>query len=289
MRDKEQTLGTTLPDSPTVKPVSKLAQADAAMVTWLNLLFNRYLYMLVLTLAVAYLAFSWYTTQLKYAELQAYQAEGSFALSRTDTALRFQRDNFANRPLITTYAGDSLLELNDLGSTITVNGQTNTLWEAYHGYTVDAQNSRFFHSISRDGWTLFKELTLLPESNHLLIEYYFRNDVKRSDVSLQVAHYRYHYLSTQLNEDGFEAILGRSIGLPEIDQQKYPRYKLNLKINIDQLKKDKSSFKLEEGYKNQYGLISINVNYDLNDIPINERTLIASETIDWEETVPFQK
>lgn len=252
---------------------------------WRTLMYllEKQIHFIVLAVAVIYLAYSWFTLQIKYAQIQTYNFESVINLSREGVSLSFYRDSGTNRPAISTDKGEVVMELTDWASAITVNDNTKSLWNNNHGYTVDAKNARLYHAISGEGWTLFKELTLADSPNKVLVEYYFRSDRANVNLTLLLSHFRYHYNSLRLLENGFEALIGGSRTGTPAEQNANPTYKLSLTSDAKTCNGVPAPVQFAENDRNNFGVINITSTYTLRDIPANKRTLVACEVITWEK------
>jgi hypothetical protein len=249
----------------------------------LTYLLEKQIHFLVLAVAVIYLAYSWFSLQVKYAQIQTYNFESVINLSREGVSLSFYRDSGTNRPLISTNKGEIIMEFTDWASAITVNENTKSLWNNNHGYSVDAKNSRFFHAINGEGWTLFKEITIDPKPNRVLVEYYFRSNSDAVNLTLRLSHFRYHYNTPQIFENGFETLIGGSRTSPPAQQNANPNYKLSLTSDTKLCNGVPAPVKFVESERNSLGVINLTGTYTLRDIPANKRTLVACEVITWEK------
>jgi hypothetical protein len=263
----------------------KVEYAEVTRPVWRVIIYllEKQIHFMVLAVAVVYLAYSWFTLQVKYAQIQTYNFESVINLSREGVSLSFYRDSGTNRPLISTAQGEVIMEFTDWASSITVNDTTKSLWNNKHGYSVDTKNSRFYHAINGDGWTLFKEVTLEAKPNRVLVEYYFRSDKETVNLTLMLSHFRYHYNSSRLLENGFEALLGGSRTSPPAEQNANPNYKLALTADAKVCNGTPVAVKFAETDRNNFGVINITGTYTLRDIPANKRTLVACEVITWEK------
>ncbi len=273
-----------VPEIPTRPPeaTGKKAGRGRNPLAGLIWLLDHHIHFLVLLFGLAYVLYSWFNLQSKYVQSQANEFEGTFNLSLGQTEMKFFRDAGSNRPVISSIFGDKLLEFSDWGSTITVNGVSRDLWATEHGYSLDAKNAKFYHSMRRDDWTLFQEITLGPEPNRALVEYYFRSNAAPADVTLELGHYRYHFTEPKLGNLGFEALIGGGRNNPEEDQDKNVRYKLAMQVNLAAFPGGSVPVKLTAGTRNKFGLTSVTTTYAFRNLPVNERTLVASEELLWE-------
>lgn len=260
---------------------SKLSRADNRIMKVIRFLLARHIHFIVLALAVVYLGYSWFSVQTKYAQTKGYDFDGVVKLAYGNTLVNFYRDAGHNRPLITTTEGDPLLEISDWASSISVNGVSRNLWDTYHSYDLDSKRNRFYQAMTYGSWTLFKEITAGPEPNRVQVEYYFRTSEQLDEVRLQLGHFNYHFVEPHLGNLGFESYLSAK-NIPEEEQARNIRYKLALQVNLAAFQGGVAPVKITEGSKDKYGLTSINSTYTYNNLPVNERILLASEEFTWE-------
>lgn len=270
-------------DEPAVAPKpGKVAALDNRLTRALKYLLDKQIHFIVLALAVVYLCYSWYSVQSKYVKTQGYNFEGVIKLATGKTNLNFYRDAGTNRPLLTTSQGEPLLEISDWASSITINGATRSLWDTWHTYDMDNKTNKLYHAMTRDTWTLFQEVSAGPEPNRVLIEYYFRSSQKTGEVSLQLGHFDYHFIAPTIGNLGFETYLSGG-KVAEEEQDRNVRYHLALRVNLGAYPDGVAPVKLSEGARNRLGLTSINTRYTFSSLPANERVLLASEEITWNE------
>jgi len=277
------------------------ASAKSPIMRFITYLLDKQIHFIVLGLAVAYLTYSWFSIQVKYTQIQSYDFMGVITISYRDTNMFFFRDTSDNRPVIATQTNDRLLEYKDSNSIITVNGISTKLWDTSHGYNLDSQNAKLYQSMSRDDWVVFKEVTVGPDNKRTLVEYYYRNDKRASDVSLELGHYG-NFVSTNIDKDNFEAVVGSGLYVvtpkagqasgqtgsePSVSgwgstQSQTPRYRVNLKINTVALKNVEITVKNGSDLNEQGNLKNVVTNYSLKSVSLNQRVLLASEEIIWQ-------
>ncbi|NWJ45081.1 MAG: hypothetical protein HXX08_04295 [Chloroflexi bacterium] len=285
-----------------VTETEEKTSAKSPVMRFITYLLDKQIHFIVLGLAIAYLAYSWFSIQVKYTQIQSYDFMGAISISYRDTNLYFFRDTGDSRPVIASQTSDRLLEYRDWNSSITVNGNSLKLWDTSNGYNVDSQNAKLYQSMSRNDWVVFKEVTLGPDPKRVLVEYYYRNDKRASDVSLELGHYG-NFVSTKVNKDNFEAVVGSGLyvvtpkagqasgqtGLePSVigwgtTQSQTPRYLVNLKINTAALKNVELAIKNGSDVSEQGTLQNVVTTYSLKSISLNQRVLLASEEIIWQD------
>lgn len=246
---------------------------------------DRYLAVIVLGLGLLVLTYSWFQTQQRLSQAEVNQFEGLMRLDYLDDALLFQRDSGSMRPSLTLPGGFSLLEYSDRQSFITVNGNRSSLWEAEHGYALDAANHTLYHTIKGDGWTLTKEITLGPANRQFKINYYYLNPAGPSETTLTLAHFHYYYANPVITAQGFSA------GIIQATREQFERQGANLPPPRYRLSLSKGTelpgwinFKTySEPAPGRFGLANILTEYEARPLPGNERVLIASEVISWNQ------
>ena len=245
---------------------------------------DRYLAIIILTLAILFLGYNWVLTQQQLSRLETTNYEGLIRLDYQDSAIRFQRDAATERPALTTPAGFSLLAYNDQLSTINVNGSQTNLWDTAHGYTTDPTNQTLYHAMQGNGWTLTKEIKLGPGNQQATINYYYLNPAQDSQVSLILEHFHWYFTDSQITSTGFtgqfqEASREQLEQTQPIFTQKHYQLSLNKGGNLPGW----VSYKVYSGEQNQWGFYSFFTRYDAQPVKANQRTLIGSEVISWNE------
>jgi hypothetical protein len=77
--------------------------------------------------------------------------DGVIGLGDAATAITFHRDSGTGRPS-DLLSGKDVLDYTDAASTITLDGQTQTLWSADHGYSSDTGKRQISSTTSGAGW-----------------------------------------------------------------------------------------------------------------------------------------
>jgi hypothetical protein len=136
----------------------------------------------------------------------------------------------------------------------------------------------------------------------VLVEYFYRNDKRASDVSLELGHYG-NFVSTKVNKANFEAVVGSGLYVvtPKVGQasgqtgsepsvigwgttqSQTPRYLVNVKINTAALKNVEIAIKNGSDLSEQGTLQNVVTTYSLNSVSLNQRVLLASEEIIWQD------
>lgn len=101
-----------------------------------------------------------------------YHGEQSYSMG--PMSYTFQMLAGTDRPNV-SYAGTSLLSLVDWSSTISIDGHVSTLWDNYHGYDYDRQNTNdteFFSTTSGNGWQVV-EVVKLTSTHSVTVAYSF--------------------------------------------------------------------------------------------------------------------
>lgn len=268
----------------------KKSNLDTRLTNILQYLLDKQIHFVILALAFVYLTFSWFSTQSKFAQLQADNVEPSIvSLNKGSSAISFNRDSAKSRPTIKSNTGEKILEFNDLDNLITVNGVTTKLWDTDHNYKTDAANSRLYHEMNSGKWTLFQEVTLGPDPNRVQIEYYYRNDDTVSDVTLRLSHNQTYFTAPQLSQAGFKAQVSSGAYTSLEDQAANPRYSVEMKVNSGAFGNLPLVTKVEEGSNDKGGLTGILTTYNVRNIHVNQRTLVASEEITWQDSPLLKK
>jgi hypothetical protein len=77
--------------------------------------------------------------------------DGVIGLGDAATAITFHRDSGAGRPSA-VFGGQNVLDYADAASTITLDGQSQTLWSADHGYSSDTGKRQIYSTTTGAGW-----------------------------------------------------------------------------------------------------------------------------------------
>jgi hypothetical protein len=128
----------------------------------------------VLLLGLIFLAITHFNGVLKNTTSVADLFQGTKAYSDGPMSYSFQEWAGTDRPDI-IYNGIDVLNYVDWSSTMSVDGHVSNLWDNFHGYDYDRQNTNdteFFATTSGYGWQLQEVIKLI--SNHSVqIMYYF--------------------------------------------------------------------------------------------------------------------
>lgn len=246
---------------------------------------DRHLVAIVLGIGLLLLSYSWLQTQQRLSRAEVNNFEGLIRLDYLDNALIFQRDSASDRPTIAAPGGFGLIEYSDRLSYLTVNGTRSSLWDGDHGYTIDPANHTLYHSIRGEGWTLTKEITLGPGNRQFKLNYYYLNTATVSEVTLTLAHFHYYYVNPVVTAQGFSAEI-RAATREQIEGQydtlPPPRYKINVSKGPELAGwVDYKSYSEPQG--SRFGIQNLLSSFEARPIPLNERTLIASEVVTWDE------
>jgi hypothetical protein len=84
-------------------------------------------------------------------ERQQAAYDGVIGLGDAATAITFHRDSGSGRPSV-LLSGNDVLDYADAASTITLDGQTQSLWGADHGYSSDTGTRQISSTTSGVGW-----------------------------------------------------------------------------------------------------------------------------------------
>jgi hypothetical protein len=101
-----------------------------------------------------------------------YRGEQSYSMG--PMSYTFQENAGTDRPNI-YFNGASLLSYVDWSSTISIDGHVSTLWDNYHGYDYDRQNTNdteFFSTSSGYGWQVV-EVVKLTSNRSVTVQYSF--------------------------------------------------------------------------------------------------------------------
>ncbi len=247
---------------------------------------DRYLVVIVLGLGLLFLGWSWFQTQQRLSEALVSNYEGLIRLDVGDNAIVFQRDAPTQRPALTVPGGFDLVDYNDRLSTITVNGLTTSLWDAAHGYAVDAQKHLLYHTIKGEGWTLTKEVDLGGPNRQLKISYYYTNPGGPSEVSLKLAHLHYYYTDPVVTAQGFTASIARATREETERNRANPaalRYSLRVSPNPNLSGAEVLRYRAFSEPANAYGSYNIWSSFESRPVLANERTLVGAEIVEWND------
>ncbi len=130
-------------------------------------------------------------------------------LSNGKLSLVFHRDSGTGRPSL-TFNGQKLLDYVDSASTISVDGQTQPLWNGDHGYTVDTTKRQVVSTSSGSDWQVV-EVAALSDVNTVTINYSFVSMPKQGtgprQVVLYIAHSHRAWLAPNITGASFDAIV----------------------------------------------------------------------------------
>jgi hypothetical protein len=250
------------------------------MLQFLRKNLDRHLVTLVLGLAFTFLIFSWFQTQQRLSKMESGTFEGLISLNYQEVSLLFGRDNSQDRPAIATGNGVVLFQYSDRLSSITVNGNSSNLWDTSHGYSIEVEKHTLYHTMQGAGWILTKEVVLGSDSHQIRINYYFLSPLRTSEVSLTLAHTQPTFLDLKTDSQGFKAnVAGRR---PiDLDQpQLKPAYLLS--VSRDPNLSAAIRYKVYAGTEGQTGPAVIYSNFERPPVLANQRTLLASELINWD-------
>ncbi len=116
----------------------------------------------VLVGGVVFLIFFNFNSELKTTTVANDHFHGDVAFSHGPFAYRFQEDGGLDRPAL-SYAGEDLISYSEWGSTASVDGVVQELWNNNHGYEYDTSKDRLYNAISGTGWQLVEIVTLVND------------------------------------------------------------------------------------------------------------------------------
>lgn len=193
---------------------------------------------------------------------EKHQHEISASTGQTEAT--FTLNSGANKPVI-TYDDETVLEVSGWSSTVTVDDRTRELWSHTFDYSKHGEEGDLYYTRGRDNYEIRQYTTVDHKS--VTTEYYIVPDqgADIDDVTLSLAHYRWHYDNVTVSNEtvSFEySSNGQEYeGTVEIDGEYDDVY-----VNPS-----------EEGYN------YFTTDYSIEDPEPNERTLIARETITFNE------
>ncbi len=126
----------------------------------LNHMVRKVITPVVLLAGVLVLAVYHFNGVLKVTTIQDNLFHGVTAYSAGPLQSAFQLNAGTGRPSI-TYATTSLMSYVDWNSTIAIDGQTQNLWDNYHGYSQDTARRQIFSTTSGDSWQVVEVVTLV--------------------------------------------------------------------------------------------------------------------------------
>jgi hypothetical protein len=124
----------------------------------------------VLVLGILLLVFFNFNAILKAEIIKDDHFNGDIAFSRGGFAYRFQKDAGLDRPAL-SYNRQDLVSYSEWGSTISIDGQVQELWNNYHGYDYDEAKQQTFSTTTSttsnatggNGWQLIETVTLVND------------------------------------------------------------------------------------------------------------------------------
>jgi hypothetical protein len=144
-------------------------------------------------------------------ERQQTAYDGVIGLGDAAAAITFHRDSGLGRPAV-FFGNQDVLDYSDTASTITLDGQTQTLWSADHGYSSDTGKRQIFSTTMGAGWQVVAVATVGDHS--VTVSYAFvsspRQGAGPQQVILTIAHTHRAWLNPAYTASSF-----RALGLPE--------------------------------------------------------------------------
>lgn len=148
-----------------------------------------------------------FSSLLKTLDMPGDQYSGKIAFNQGSLHTIFQENTGVDRPNI-AYNSNELLSYSEWSSTISVDGETQELWNNYHGYSWDNARSQMFNTVSGSGWQFIEIATMLD--NHTITVVF--NFVVRPQSTTFPTHYVFDIMhthnfwyQTQVNNTTFSA------------------------------------------------------------------------------------
>lgn len=216
------------------------------------------------------------------AKMQAQDYTGTLEIGGPNVSVRFNRDSGAGRPFVDAPGGVHLVEYTDwdANSSILVDGARKILYLHPHGYAVDKEKRRIFHSIQGEGWELLKEISAGSDDTVKVDFFFIARKLGIEKVKLSVAHYNWYFQQVARSEQGFLAAVS---DLPRRDieagEKAIPLYKVSVTAGAG------LDATLAEPVRiagsSQWGVSSIVTEFALTRPVRDQRTTLASESISW--------
>lgn len=112
-----------------------------------------------------------FNSVLKTITPQDDQYHGMVAFNQGSLHYTFKENTGLDRPTM-AYNSNELLSYAEWSSTISVDGETQELWNNYHGYSVDEANHQVFNTVSGSGWQLI-EIASLVNDHTMIVTFNF--------------------------------------------------------------------------------------------------------------------
>jgi hypothetical protein len=140
-------------------------------------------------------------------ERQQSAYDSTIGFGDATTAITFHRDSGVGRPAV-LFGGQDVLDYADAASTITVDGQTETLWSADHGYSSDTGKRQIFSTTTGAGWQVVAVATVAGHA--VTISYAFvsspRQGIGPQQVVLTIVHTHRAWLNPTFAPTSFSAL-----------------------------------------------------------------------------------
>ena len=117
---------------------------------------------IVLVLGVLLLVYFNFNSVLKAAQVTDDHFHGNVAFSQGPFDYRFQEQAGLDRPAL-SYAEQDLISYSEWGSTSSVDGNVQELWNTFHGYDYDEAKRQMYSTMSGNGWQLIEIVTLVND------------------------------------------------------------------------------------------------------------------------------
>lgn len=114
----------------------------------------------VLVAGVLVLVFFNFSAVLKATQITDDHFHGDVAFSQGAFDYRFQEQAGIDRPAL-SYAQQDLITYSEWGSTSSVDGNVQELWNNFHGYDYNEATNQMYSTISGSGWSLIEIVTLV--------------------------------------------------------------------------------------------------------------------------------
>lgn len=116
----------------------------------------------VLVGGIIFLIFFNFNSVLKATKVTDDHFHGDVAFSQGSFALRFQENAGIDRPAL-SYAGQDLISYSEWGSTASIDGNVQEIWNNSHGYEYDEKANQIYSTVSGKGWQLTQIVTLVND------------------------------------------------------------------------------------------------------------------------------
>lgn len=199
----------------------------------------------------------------------------------------FQHNAGADRPAV-LYGNISLLSYVDWNSTISVDGQVQSLWNNYHGYDQDDTKHQIFATTSGYGWQVIEVISLV-NAHTVTVQYQFmaqhQGTAEPHHVVLNIVHVHRSWYQPRVNGTTFTAQeLPGYLSDISSTTRPHPIGTLTVSVAGPHLAATPIAIDDAHGYAQPSGAVlslatSMTTSYTIDNPPVDRLTPLGTETI----------